>query len=74
MDKRSSHYGDIKKWIQKVINSCETYEQTFTAKKLINNFSKHSINFTSPKTKREFYNIITVLELELSAKKQELRG
>jgi hypothetical protein len=74
MDKRSSHYGDVKKWIEKVIDSCETYEQTFTAKKLINNFSKNLIKFTSPKTKREFYNIITVLELELSAKKQELRG
>jgi hypothetical protein len=74
MDKRSSHYGDVKKWIEKVIDSCETYEQTFTAKKLISNFSKNLIKFTSPKTKREFYNIITVLELELSAKKQELRG
>ena len=40
MEKRSTHYGDVSKWIKKVIDSCETYQQTFTAKKLISNFAK----------------------------------
>ena len=38
MEKRIEHYGDITKWIEKVIDSCETYQQTFTARKLISNF------------------------------------
>jgi hypothetical protein len=40
MENRSTHYGDVAKWIEKVIDSCETREQTFTAKKLISNFAK----------------------------------
>jgi hypothetical protein len=40
MENRSAHYGDVSKWIEKVIDSCETIEQTFTAKKLISNFAK----------------------------------
>ena len=38
MEKRSSHYGDVSKWIEKVINSCETRDQLFTAKQLLRNF------------------------------------
>ena len=40
MEKRSEHYGDVEKWVEKVIESCETYEQTFTAKRLIVNFGR----------------------------------
>ena len=40
MEKRSNHYGDVAKWIEKVIDSCETYQQTFTAKQLVTNFAK----------------------------------
>lgn len=28
----------VHEWVEKVINSCENYKQTLTAKKLINNF------------------------------------
>lgn len=38
MEKRSTHYGDVSKWIEKVINSCETRDQLFSAKRLIYNF------------------------------------
>ena len=38
MENRSTHYGDISNWIEKVINSCVTYEQIKTADKLIINF------------------------------------
>ena len=40
MEKRSTHYGDVQKWIEKVIDSCETYQQTLAAKMLIVNFGK----------------------------------
>ena len=40
MENRSTHYGDVSNWIEKVIDSCETYQQTFTALKLISNFAK----------------------------------
>ena len=36
MEKRSKHPMDILRWIEKVIDSCETYEQTHTAYTLIN--------------------------------------
>ena len=39
MEQRSTHYGDISKWIEKVIDSCETYQQTHTAKQLVTNFA-----------------------------------
>lgn len=40
MEKRSRHYGDITKWIEKVIDSCQTWEQTRTASRLVSNFDK----------------------------------
>ena len=40
MENRSTHYGDITRWIEKVIESCETREQTFSTLKLIHNFEK----------------------------------
>ena len=38
MEKRSRHYGDVQKWIEKVIDSCETYQQTLSARRLVWNF------------------------------------
>ena len=38
MEKRSKHYGDVAKWLEKVIDSCETYQQTMTARKLVQNY------------------------------------
>jgi hypothetical protein len=40
MENRSTHYGDVSNWIEKIIDSCETHQQTFTVKKLISNFAK----------------------------------
>lgn len=31
----SKHYGDVAIWIEKVINSCETYSQEATARRLV---------------------------------------
>ena len=43
MEKRSRHYGDVQKWIEKVIDSCETYDQTRSARVLVWNFEKQMI-------------------------------
>ena len=43
MEKRSTHYGDVQKWIEKVFDSCETYEQTRSARVLVWNFEKQMI-------------------------------
>jgi hypothetical protein len=36
----SNHYGDVQNWVEKVIDSCETHEQTHSARKLVWNFEK----------------------------------
>ena len=38
MENRSTHYGDVEKWVRKVIDSCETYEQTIGARMLVHYF------------------------------------
>jgi hypothetical protein len=43
MENRSTHYGDVQKWIEKVIDSCETYDQTRSARCLIWNFEKQMV-------------------------------
>ena len=40
MEKRSTHYGDIQIWIEKVIDSCKTYDQVHSTRSLIWNFEK----------------------------------
>ena len=40
----SNHYGDVQNWIEKVIDSCETHEQTHSARKLVLNFEKQMSN------------------------------
>lgn len=35
MASKSKHYGDVAIWIEKVINSCETYSQEETARRLV---------------------------------------
>lgn len=34
----SNHYGDVFMWVHKVIDSCDQYNQIFTAHKLVDNF------------------------------------
>ena len=40
MEKRSRHYGDVQIWIEKVIDSCKTYDQVHSTRNLIRNFEK----------------------------------
>jgi hypothetical protein len=73
MENRSRHYGDVAKWVEKVINSCEKYEQIFGAKKLIWNFEKQLQRKYPEKYWREhYYNIISPLETKLSYKRDQL--
>lgn len=43
MEKRSTHYGDLQNWVEKIIDSCETYEQTRSARRLVWYFEKQMI-------------------------------
>ena len=71
MEKRSNHYGDVSKWIKKVIDSCETYQQTLTAKKLIRNFEKKLMETTPDKYWRDYhYSVILPLEAIVTSKRQ----
>ncbi len=71
MKKRSNHYGDVAKWIEKVIDSCETYQQTFTAKQLVRNFEKQLMRTTPDKYWRDYkYDVIWPLESMVTSKRQ----
>lgn len=68
MEKRSKHYGDVQKWIEKVIDSCETYQQTFVVKRLIVNFQKQMrVNEVDPYFT---LSVISILEIRLKTKRQ----
>jgi hypothetical protein len=70
MEKRSTHYGDVSKWIEKVIDSCETYQQTFTVKKLISNFEKQLRNNKTDNYSNYLYSVIWPLETMVTSKRQ----
>ena len=73
MENRSRHYGDIIKWIEKVIESCETREQLFGAKNLIFNFEKQLQRQSIERYwKDDHYKIIRPLESIVSDKMDEL--
>ena len=75
MNKRSTHYGDVAKWIEKVIDSCETHQQTFTARELIRNFQKQLRKNTPDKYWNSYqYEVIWPLENKLSYKRQSFIG
>jgi hypothetical protein len=71
MENRSTHYGDVSNWIEKIINSCETIEQTFTAKRLIRNFRKQLMKNTPDKYWNTYqYDVIWPLEAMVTSKRQ----
>ena len=71
MENRSTHYGDVAKWIEKVIDSCETYQQTITAKQLVINFQKQLMRTTPDKYWRDYqYSVIWPLENLVMFKRQ----
>ena len=71
MEQRSTHYGDVAKWIEKVIDSCETYQQTHTARQLVRNFEKQLMRITPDKYWNNYqYEVIWPLESKLTYKRQ----
>lgn len=71
MEQRSTHYGDVAKWIEKVIDSCETYQQTFTTRQLVRNFEKQLMRTTPDKYWRDYqYSVIWPLESRVTVKRQ----
>jgi len=70
MENRSRHYGDVDKWVRKVIDSCETYQQTFSVRSLIRNFESQ---MRRNKVDRSLiWSVRASLDLELSFKRDEL--
>jgi hypothetical protein len=75
MENRSTHYGDVSKWIEKVIDSCETYQQTFTASSLVTNFRKQLMKNIPDKYWNAYrYELIWPLENKIITKRQEIQG
>jgi hypothetical protein len=73
MEQRSTHYGDVSKWIEKVIDSCETYQQTFTALTLITNFAKQLRTKSPDKYWNSYqYTVIEPLQRLVKIKRQEI--
>jgi hypothetical protein len=72
MVNRSTHYGDIQKWIEKVIDSCETYEQTLSARKLVWNFEKQMVR--NKVDSGMLYTIRHYLRNMVSSKVREIQG
>jgi len=73
MEKRSRHYGDVTRWIENVIDSCETWKQTLTAKKLIRNFENQLMRGTPDKFWNKYhYEIIWPLEDRVNRKRESL--
>ena len=73
MENRSEHYGDIKLWVEKVINSCETMGQIKTADRLINNFNKQLEHKCIATYWRDYYHTIIIpLKFLLEQKKDQI--
>ena len=71
MENRSKHYGDVYKWVRKVIDSCETYEQTFGVRSLILNFEGQMCR--NKVDHNLIWSVRSSLDLELKFKRDELR-
>jgi hypothetical protein len=73
MDKRSTHYGDVIKWLEKVIDSCEIYQQTHSARQLVRNFEKQLMRDRPDKYWKDYqYSVIWPLESRVRTKRQSL--
>ena len=44
----SKHYSDVYKWIDQIIESCETHHQLNAAEKLISHFDKYLVDYVNP--------------------------
>jgi sulfur relay (sulfurtransferase) DsrC/TusE family protein len=66
----SNHYGDVQNWVEKVIDSCETYNQARSARMLVLNFEKQmSRNKVNSSL---IWSVSSSLSFELTLKRNEL--
>jgi hypothetical protein len=65
MASTSNHYGDIKNWIERVIDSCTNYDQEIVAEKLISLYDDRLYNNDEIKTGLR-YDTIRELRLRLN--------
>ena len=72
MEKRSIHYGDVAKWIEKVIDSCETHNQLITARNLVSNF-RNRLSSDNNYHSKYHYSVIVPLDDRISYKRDNLR-
>jgi len=70
MENRSTHYGDVEKWVRKVIDSCETYQQTIGARMLVRNFEKQM--YRNKVDSNLVWSVRSSLDSALSFKRDEL--
>jgi hypothetical protein len=67
---KNNHYKDTAKWISDIISSCEKYQQTFVAHKLIDNFESRMGKMGMDLKLRN--KVISDLKLELKLKRISL--
>jgi hypothetical protein len=73
MEKRSTHYGDVTKWIEKVIDSCETHIHLSTAQTLVRNFRSQLMKNSPDKYWNNYlYDVIWPLENKIHSKRRDL--
>jgi hypothetical protein len=70
MEKRSKHYLDIFLWVQRVIDSCETYPQTNSAYELIRYY--HHLIERMGMDRRSINYLYNNLTMRLYEKKDEI--
>lgn len=69
------HYGDLKNWVIKVINSCENYRQLTSARRLVFLFDNHDshshLNFLDRQNlKREVFIAYQTKQFELLSEQE----
>jgi len=68
-----NQHGDVKKWVEKVINSCVTWEQTIPCFGLIRNFEKQLVAEDKSKYRLELmHGIILPLQKKLLDKRDNI--
>jgi len=70
MSATSKHYSDVQKWIEQVIESCETHRQLNNVEKLIDNFSQYLINYVNPDYS---YDLTHKLRVSVYLKSREIK-
>ena len=73
MENRSRHYGDVGKWIEKIIDSCKTSEHIGSTRRLIKNFDKQIQNkHIDAYWHTYYYELIQPLEYQLQDRSDQI--